>query len=93
MKTRITISLIAIVAFLATGSVALAQFSGQGTPTWYAVERGTASGGRYHLSSLSWQVSGAASGAGYRLLGPAAPSSSENGCCCTYLPCLLRNYP
>jgi hypothetical protein len=72
--------------------VALAQSGGHDPPTWYTVERGTASGGGYHLTSLSWRVNGTAGGEGYRLLGPAAPASSENGCCCIYLPCVLRSY-
>ena len=37
------------------------------------------------------QVEGSTSGGGYRLLGPASPTLRGNGCCCTYLPCVLRN--
>jgi len=55
------------------------------------VEKGEASGGRYHLTSVSWYVSGTASGGGYRLLSPSSPTLRGNGCCCTYLPCVLRN--
>jgi len=88
MKTRIAV-LVIVVALLLTGSVALAQSGG---PTSYAFVSGTTSGGGYHLTSLAWQVSGAASGQGYHLLSPAAPTSSEKGCCCTYLPCILRNH-
>jgi hypothetical protein len=95
MKTRIII-LLAIVALLLIGCVALAQSSGP--PSGYVVIPGTASGGHYRLTSLSWQVSGASSGGGYRLLpalsgaegGPASPTLRGNGCCCTYLPCVLR---
>jgi len=73
--------------------VALAQSgSGSGPPLLYTVEQGTASGGDYHLTSLAWRVSGTASGAGYRLLGPAAPTLRGNGCCCSYLPCVLHNH-
>lgn len=62
-------------------------------PTWYAVEQETASGGGYHLTSLAWQVDGAACSGGYRLLGPAAPALRGNGCCCTYLPCVTHRFP
>jgi hypothetical protein len=89
MKTRIAI-LLAIAALLLVGSVALAQSSGP-PPAQYAVAQGRASGEGYRLTSMSWQVSGASSGGGYRLLGPASPSGG-NPCCCTYLPCVLRNY-
>ena len=88
MKTRIVI-LISVVVLLLTGSIALAQSGG---PASYVVVPAVASGGMYHLTSLAWQVSGAVSGEGYHLLSLAAPTSSENGCCCTYLPCILRNH-
>lgn len=105
MKTRIAI-LITIVALLLAGSVALAQSSGP--PAWYSVKQGpalsvvegTVSGGHYRLTSLALrqaqgdtrQTSGVASGGGYNLLGPASPASSENGCCCLWLPCTLRSF-
>ncbi len=84
--------LTAIVALLLLGAVALAQPGGHDPPTWYTVEQGTASGGGYYLTSLVWQVSGTASSGGYRLLGPASPTLTGNGCCCTYLPCVVRNF-
>jgi hypothetical protein len=87
MKVR-TVILIAIAALLLLSGVALAQSSEP--PSGYVVEQGIASGGRYRLTSTSWQASGVASGGGYYLLGPAAPVSSENGCCCNWLPCVLR---
>ncbi len=90
MKTRITI-LTAIIALLLLGTVALAQSGGGTPPTLYTVAQGTAAGGSYHLTSLAWHVEGTAGGGGYRLLSPASPALRGNGCCCTYLPCLLRN--
>ena len=63
----------------------LAQSSGP-----YQVEGGTISGGGYHLTTATWQVSGTAAGGGYRLLSPAAPTLRGSGCCCTYLPCVMR---
>jgi hypothetical protein len=90
MKTRAAI-LVAIVALLLLGTVALAQSGGPDPPTWYTVEQGAASGEGYRLTVLAWQVEGSASGGGYRLLGPASPTLRGNGCCCTFLPCVLRN--
>ena len=90
MKTRAAI-LVAIVALLLLGTVALAQSGGPAPSTWYTVEQGAASGGGYRLTVLAWQVEGSASGGGYRLLGPASPTLRGNGCCCAYLPCVVRN--
>jgi hypothetical protein len=90
MKTR-TIILVATVALLFLGSVALAQTGGHDPPILYTVEQGAASGRGYRLTSLGWEVSGIASGGDYRLLGPASPTLRGNGCCCTYLPCVLHN--
>ena len=84
--------LTAIVALLLLGAVALAQPGGHDPPTWYTVEQGTVSGGGYYLTSLAWRASGTAGGGGYRLLGPASPALRGNGCCCTYLPCVVRSF-
>ena len=56
-------------------------------------EKGVASGGGYRLTSLAhtWQVGEVASGGAYRLLRPASPGGG-NQCCCTYLPCVVRNF-
>jgi hypothetical protein len=94
MKTRIVLFLIAVALLLGSsaslrpaGDVALAQSGGQ-----YAVERGTISGGGYRLTSLTWQVSGSATGGGYNLLQPASATLTGSGCCCTYLGCILRQF-
>jgi len=57
------------------------------------IQTGMVAGGGYQLTSLAWLVSGEISGKNYRLLGPAVPTLRGNGCCCTYLPCVLRNLP
>lgn len=56
----------------------------------YSVEQSAVSGDGYQLTTLSWRVSGAASGGEYVLFGPAAPRLVGSGCCCTYLPLMLR---
>ena len=89
-----------VVGTLLLGGVALepstptvAQSGGPDLALWCAVEQGISFGGSYHLTSLSWQVSGTASGGGYRLLAPVAPALRGSGCCCTYLPLVMRQYP
>lgn len=85
MKQRVILGV--VVVMLLVTSVALAQ-----PDRLYRVEIGTISGEGYHLTSTSWQVSGRASGGDYYLLGAAAPNLRGSGCCCTYLPCILRNF-
>ena len=66
-----------------------AQTSAQ-SPALYTVEAGTVAGGGYQLSSSAWHITGAASGGSYRLSTANEPSLRGSGCCCTYLPCILR---
>ena len=91
-KHLFTTAVMALVCVLVLAGVALAQSGNQPSPPWYAVEQGRASGGRYHLTSVSWYVSGTASSGSYRLLSPSSPTLRGSGCCCTYLPCVLRNH-
>jgi hypothetical protein len=95
-----SIAVVALACVLLAGVVLAQSGGGSDPPTWYTVEQGpalsvvegTASGGGYYLTSLAWRASGTASGGGYRLLGPASPTLTGNGCCCTYLPCVVRNH-
>ena len=90
MKTRTTI-LIAVMALLLLGAVASAQTSQPGQSLEYTVQAVTVAGGRYQLIGLGSQLGSTSSGGAYRLLSLAASSaSSDSGCCCTYLPCILR---
>ena len=89
MKTRIAV-LAVVVALLLLGAVAPARSGGNGLTEVVVIQPGVASGGGYRLSGLSWQISGTASGGGYRLLETSAPSLTGSGCCCSYLPCVLR---
>lgn len=98
MKIRVAILLVVVlllvgsVAVRQVQGVALAQSGGPPPLAGYAVEKGVASGGGYRLTSLvhTWQVGEVASGGAYRLLRPASPGGG-NQCCCTYLPCVVRN--
>jgi hypothetical protein len=70
--------------FLSTGAGALSAPRHQ-------VEAGIISGGSYQLTTFGAQAGNVASGGAYRLLGPAAPEQLASGCCCVYLPCILRH--
>jgi hypothetical protein len=90
MRIRIAIVL-ALVAFLLLSGLAMAQTGGPGLTPAYAVRPATSSGGNYHLTNLAWQVSGAAAGGNYTLVVPCASALRGSGCCCAYLPVVLRN--
>ena len=90
MKVRTPI-LIALVALLLLTSTASAQTGKPDPVPWYTVRAGTASGEGYRLASLAWRVSGTANGGRYRLVGPVSPRGG-NQCCCTYVPCVVRNF-
>jgi hypothetical protein len=80
-----TVILATLAVLVLLGSVTLAQAGRQPPLSWYVA------GGGYRLTGLAWQVSGTASGGRYRLVGPASPGEG-NQCCCTYLPCVVRNF-
>ncbi len=83
------ILLLALLCMLLAATGSRAQV---GPPGPYTVEPGIAAGGRYHLVVQSWRVTGSAVGGGYHLQGPAAPRLRGSGCCCLYLPLVLRNH-
>lgn len=84
MKAR-TILFLFLVAFLL-----LSTHAGALSVPRYQVETTTISGGSYRLTSFEIQDGSIAAGGAYRLLGPSAPNLRGSGCCCTYLPCILR---
>jgi len=44
------------------------------------------------LSALTWEVQGVSSGGEYRLEELGTPLLTGSGCCCVYLPCVLKNH-
>ena len=86
MKMRNAL-LLAAVALLVGGSLAAAQSGG---PMGYVVEPGTRSGGEYQLTGQGASAAVEKSGGAYRLQGGIQPMLRGSGCCCTYLPCILR---
>ncbi len=99
MKARLAIMLVLITSLL-WGGVAIAQTNAPGPIHWYIVQAGTVAGGSYQLTGLAlrqaqgdtWRVSGAAGGGGYALAALSQPALRGSGCCCTYLPCILRQH-
>ncbi|MBU0491376.1 MAG: hypothetical protein KKA73_19510 [Chloroflexi bacterium] len=73
-------------------STTLAQSGGHDPLAWYTVEQGTAAGGSYRLSSLTWHASGTARGEGYHLI-DIGQSGPFGNCCCTFLPLVIRLHP
>ncbi len=91
MKTQIVI-LTVVAAFLLWAMVAMAQPGNSNPSMGYTIEARTISGGNYHLTNPGWRVQDTARGGGYQLWKPSAVSiPAANGCCCTYLPLILRN--
>jgi hypothetical protein len=88
-RTMIVIALVAIL-LLASGAIALAKTIQEGDPISYQVETSLSTGQGYQLTHQAEQVSGTLSGGGYTLLIPASSISAGSGCCCTYLPCLMK---
>ena len=86
MKMRNAL-LLAAVVFLLCGNVAAAQSGG---PVGYVVEADTVSGGDYQLTGQGASAAVEMSGGAYRLQGGIQPMLRGNGCCCTYVPCILR---
>ncbi len=85
-------AVVGLICVLLLVGAALAQSGSQSSPSWYVVETGKVAGGGYSLTSLVWSTSGTIQGQGYALLGPAAPTLRGNGCCCSFLPCVLDNF-
>ncbi len=75
-----------LMAFRLAG-VAGAQETGRAPSSVYLAS-GTISGGDYQVHSYDRPVSSA--GEGYFLLGPASLTLRGSGCCCTYLPCMMK---
>jgi hypothetical protein len=94
-RVLVTILAILVMVLLMLSAAALVQAARP-----YDAEPTTLSGGQYILTGLdpdlfhdsTWRVSGEASGGNYRLSAPPVSASAGSGCCCTYLPLVLRNH-
>ena len=88
MKARLILLLAVVVLLLAVGRFVVAGQGGQ-----YVLEAGRGLSSSTQPTPLEWQVRGQASGGAYSLSSAAMPELSGSGCCCTYLPALLRSAP
>jgi hypothetical protein len=86
MKTRIALLLLLVLLMLVSAGA-----GAQATPR-YQVQAGVIAGEGYRLTTLGTQAETVSAGGAYRLLGPSAPAGQGSGCCCTYLPCVPRNW-
>ena len=88
MKTqRIVAVLLTMALLMATMAIAP---TGANPPGLSALAEGTGPVGHYRLASITWPVRGSASGGGYWLVPLSQPALTGSGCCCTYLPCVMR---
>ncbi len=78
------ISILMLLLVLSIAIVLLAQTGSAPTSA------GAASDDRYQLTSLIWRVSGCVEGGGYGLQALARPALQGNGCCCMYLPIIIK---
>ena len=88
-KHVLRITLVALLCLL-LGATALARPTEPSASTGYVVAAGLLSGPGYDLAGESWQASGSASGPGYHLDATGGRILQGAGCCCTFLPCLMR---
>ena len=76
---------------LLLGTAVLAQGVAPSGAAAYVVQQGTAAGPGYQLAAGTWQASGSVRGPGYSLeVGPRPLQGA--GCCCTFLPCVMRGW-
>jgi C4-dicarboxylate transporter len=90
MKRRVLI--LTLVVLLSLVAAALVWGQDDAPFSTYAVAPGTAAGQGYRLTSLGWHVDRAVAGGAYQLVGPASTVLRGSGCCCTYVPCVMRDF-
>ena len=83
MKMRNLIVIILII-FLLAGSTAVAN------PVSAVPYLSANSSRGYTLTSLDWQLSGVSAEGSYFLFTPSLPALRGNGCCCLFLPCVVK---
>jgi hypothetical protein len=85
--------MLALPACVLLSGLAMAQTGGSSPVPAYTVRVATSAGGSYQVSSLAWRVGGTAAGGEYILAIPDEPALRGSGCCCIYLPAVLRGVP
>jgi hypothetical protein len=85
--------LMVVIAFLVLVSGAVAQTEDSEILPHGQVAQGTISGGEYRLSRSVWQVGESVRGGAYQLTTQSTQSLQSGGCCCTYMPCVIKKMP
>lgn len=91
MKSRFIIITFLAILFLVLGSIVTTQARGEAPSISYQVANGTTSGEGYQLITYNWLIRGTLSGDRFLINIASSPLLNGSGCCCTYLPCILRN--
>ena len=84
MKIR-NLIVILLIIFLLAGSTAVSR------PASALTNPANNIGSSYTLNNLEWQLSGVSSDGGYFLFTPTEPALRGNGCCCLFLPCVVKD--
>jgi hypothetical protein len=59
---------------------------------WVLSGSAASNDGVFQISTLTWKVEGVSLGGEYRLENLSTPLLTGSGCCCTYLPCIIRTH-
>ncbi|HPH97490.1 MAG TPA: hypothetical protein PKW33_12875 [Anaerolineaceae bacterium] len=96
-KIKIALFVLLLLALAAGTLPALARApqnpavsSGGGYRLERVVEQPAVQAGGYRLAEFAPLEPALASGGNYRLLAPAAANATGHGCCCSFLPCVIR---
>jgi hypothetical protein len=98
MKVRFLLVLIVLLLFILVLPLQTSIQAGEDEPDlnnvtfWFVVGRSKSQNRSYQLTSINWQASGISAGNDYTLTSPQGPSESSGGCCCTYLPCVFKDW-
>lgn len=98
MKTRLMLILLIFLLFTivfplkAMITTALADSEGKNDTIWLVTHSTSSAHGAYQLTGINWSAEGVSVGGDYKLLSPLSPSESSGGCCCTYLPCVFKDW-
>jgi len=98
MKIRFLLIMIVLLLFILAIPLQTSMQAGEeepdlnNVPFWLVEGRSKSQNSLYQLTSINWQASGISAGNDYTLTSPQAPADSSNGCCCTYLPCVFKDW-
>jgi hypothetical protein len=89
-RMLLVLSLVVVLAWLVPlggGKRALSAETG-----WLLSGSAASNDGGFQISTFTWKVEGISLGGEYRLENLSTPLLTGSGCCCTYLPCIIRTH-